>query len=174
MTTPPSGGMGIGRGGLLKEEILDRLKRCLLHLAFLGMVPSFPPHHCHSLTLLPSSCPQVSLGLPQPPTAPVLHPRGPNPRQVSGAPPGGAAARGAGDAVGAAAPGRCFYWRRAGLAARKDAPGWAAGLPFRRCLGQAVYPLLLHRIPADSLWWRRCCWHPPGGGQGWNAGEGLQ
>uniref|UniRef100_H3BR91 TATA-box binding protein associated factor, RNA polymerase I subunit C n=1 Tax=Homo sapiens TaxID=9606 RepID=H3BR91_HUMAN len=48
---------------------------------------------------------QVSLGLPQQPTAPLLYPRGPHPGHVGGEPLGRAAARGAGAAVGAAASG---------------------------------------------------------------------
>ncbi|KAK2505478.1 hypothetical protein MC885_020328, partial [Smutsia gigantea] len=48
---------------------------------------------------------RVSLGLPQLPTTPVLHPRGPDPGHIRGEPPGRTAARGAGSAMGAAAPG---------------------------------------------------------------------
>ena len=91
---------------------------------------------------------QVPLGLPQLPAASVLHPRGPNSGQVGGKPPGRPAARGAGDAVGAAALGRCFHWGRAGLGAWEDTPGWAAGLPCGKHPGQAVYPFSLGRIPA--------------------------
>ncbi|XP_032245822.1 TATA box-binding protein-associated factor RNA polymerase I subunit C isoform X4 [Phoca vitulina] len=63
---------------------------------------------------------RLPLGLPQLPTAPVLHRRGPRPGQVSGQPPGGAAARGAGHAVGATAPGRRIHRGRSGLGARGD------------------------------------------------------
>ncbi|XP_039744715.1 TATA box-binding protein-associated factor RNA polymerase I subunit C isoform X4 [Pteropus medius] len=88
---------------------------------------------------------RVSLGIPQPPTAPVLHPWGPDPRQVSGEPPGRAAARGAGDAVGAAAPGRCFYRRCTGLASRKDAPALLAVRSDYHC---ALWKVSKQGIPA--------------------------
>lgn len=109
-------------------------------LASLGMGPSPPLSHCCRLILLPLPRPQLPLGFPQLPTAPLLHPRGPRPGQVSGQPPGGAAARGAGRAVGAAAPGRRVHRGRFGLGAREDAPGGTVGLPCRRCSGQALYP----------------------------------
>ncbi|XP_025716240.2 TATA box-binding protein-associated factor RNA polymerase I subunit C isoform X2 [Callorhinus ursinus] len=70
---------------------------------------------------------RLPLGFPQLPTAPVLHHRGPCPGQVSGQPPGGAAARGAGHAVGATAPGRCIHWGRFGLGAREDAAARGPG-----------------------------------------------
>ncbi|XP_032245824.1 TATA box-binding protein-associated factor RNA polymerase I subunit C isoform X6 [Phoca vitulina] len=84
------------------------------------MGPSPPLGHRHHLILLPFPRPQLPLGLPQLPTAPVLHRRGPRPGQVSGQPPGGAAARGAGHAVGATAPGRRIHRGRSGLGARGD------------------------------------------------------
>ncbi|XP_047566385.1 TATA box-binding protein-associated factor RNA polymerase I subunit C isoform X4 [Lutra lutra] len=70
---------------------------------------------------------RLPLGFPQLPTAPLLHPRGPCPGQVSGQPPRGAAARGAGRAVGAAAPGRRVHRGRFGLGAREDAPARGPG-----------------------------------------------
>nr|XP_025716240.1 TATA box-binding protein-associated factor RNA polymerase I subunit C isoform X3 [Callorhinus ursinus] len=96
-------------------------------LASLGMGPSPPLRHRHRLILLPFPRPQLPLGFPQLPTAPVLHHRGPCPGQVSGQPPGGAAARGAGHAVGATAPGRCIHWGRFGLGAREDAAARGPG-----------------------------------------------
>jgi len=112
---------------------------------------------------------RLPLGLPQLPTAPVLHRRGPRPGQVSGQPPGGAAARGAGHAVGATAPGRRIHRGRSGLGARGDTAGGTVGLPCGRCSRHALYPFVggrrgWRRLPLVeevlSAWSRRKagCW----------------
>ena len=77
-----------------RKEFQVGLSTCPLHWA--------PPGRPDRPAVL---SPQLSLGLPQPAPAPVFHPWGPDPEHVGGEPPGRAAARGAGPALGAAAPG---------------------------------------------------------------------
>lgn len=87
------------------------------------------------------SRPQVSLGFPQPSAAPFLLPGGLSAGQVGGQRAGGAAARGAGPALGATPAGRGLHWGRLGLAPWQDAPSRTAGLPCWGCPGQPPYPL---------------------------------